>query len=97
MLLESFKMRASDIHIEPMETTLRIRYRVDGKLVEMDNHPKKLHPAIIARIIKRLFFILFPLLFIQCFAFFPIDRPEWPPHSTRVRRSILAIFIQLGK
>jgi len=50
MLLEAFKMRASDIHIEPMETTLRIRYRVDGKLIEMDNHPKKLHPAIIARI-----------------------------------------------
>ena len=50
MLLESFKMKASDIHIEPMETTLRIRYRIDGKLVEMDNHPKKLHPAIIARI-----------------------------------------------
>ncbi|NWK55500.1 Flp pilus assembly complex ATPase component TadA [Verrucomicrobiaceae bacterium N1E253] len=50
MLLESFKMRASDIHIEPMETTLRVRYRVDGKLVEIDNHPKKLHPAIIARI-----------------------------------------------
>lgn len=50
MLLESFKMRASDIHIEPMETTLRIRYRVDGKLIEIDNHPKKLHPAIIARI-----------------------------------------------
>lgn len=50
MLLESFKMRASDIHIEPMETTLRIRYRIDGKMVEMDNHPKKLHPAIIARI-----------------------------------------------
>jgi type IV pilus assembly protein PilB len=50
MLLESFKMRASDIHIEPMETSMRIRYRVDGKLVEMDNHPKKLHPAIIARI-----------------------------------------------
>jgi len=50
MLLEAFKMRASDIHIEPMETSLRIRYRVDGKLIEMDNHPKKLHPAIIARI-----------------------------------------------
>ena len=50
MLLEAFKMRASDIHIEPMETLLRIRYRVDGKLIEMDNHPKKLHPAIIARI-----------------------------------------------
>jgi type II secretion system protein E len=50
MLLEAFKLMASDIHIEPMETTLRIRYRVDGKLIEVDNHPKKLHPAIIARI-----------------------------------------------
>ena len=50
MLLEAFKLSASDIHIEPMETTLRIRYRVDGKLIEVDNHPKKLHPAIIARI-----------------------------------------------
>jgi len=50
MLLESFKMRASDIHIEPMETYLRIRYRVDGKLIEIAKHPKKLHPAIIARI-----------------------------------------------
>lgn len=50
MLLEAFKMSASDIHIEPMETTLRIRYRVDGKLIEVDNHPKKLQPAIVARI-----------------------------------------------
>ncbi|MBT8044864.1 MAG: Flp pilus assembly complex ATPase component TadA, partial [Verrucomicrobiae bacterium] len=50
MLLEAFKMSASDIHIEPLETTLRIRFRVDGKLIEVDNHPKKLHPAIIARI-----------------------------------------------
>ncbi len=50
MLLDSFKLKASDIHIEPMETVLRVRYRMDGKLVEIDNHPKKLHPAIIARI-----------------------------------------------
>lgn len=50
MLLESFKMKASDIHIEPLETTLRIRFRIDGKLIEVDNHPKKLHPAIITRI-----------------------------------------------
>lgn len=50
MILEAFKMKASDIHIEPMETTLRIRFRIDGKLVEVDNHPKKLHPAIITRI-----------------------------------------------
>lgn len=50
MLLEAFKLTASDIHIEPMETSLRIRYRVDGKLIEVDSHPKKLHPAIVARI-----------------------------------------------
>ena len=50
MLLEAFKLGASDIHIEPMETTLRFRYRIDGKLIEADNHPKKLHPAIVARI-----------------------------------------------
>ena len=50
MLMDAFKMRASDIHIEPLETSLRIRFRVDGKLIEVDNHPKRLLPAIIARI-----------------------------------------------
>jgi len=50
MLLDAFKMRASDIHIEPLETSLRIRFRVDGRLVEVDNHPKRLLPAIVARV-----------------------------------------------
>tara|TARA_B100000927_G_scaffold35814_1_gene25710 strand:+ start:41 stop:1804 length:1764 start_codon:yes stop_codon:yes gene_type:complete len=50
MLLEAFRMRASDIHVEPMETTLRIRFRVDGRLVEVDSHPKRLLPAIVARV-----------------------------------------------
>jgi type IV pilus assembly protein PilB len=50
MLMEAFKMRASDIHVEPLETTLRVRYRVDGKLIEVDNHPKRLLPAIVARV-----------------------------------------------
>jgi len=50
ILVEAFKMRASDIHVEPLETSLRIRYRVDGKLIEVDNHPKKLLPAIVARL-----------------------------------------------
>jgi len=49
-LQEAFKMRASDIHIEPLETSVRVRFRVDGKLIEVDNHPKKLLPAIIARL-----------------------------------------------
>ena len=49
-LTEAFRLHASDIHIEPLETSVRIRYRLDGKLVEVDNHPKKLLPAIIARL-----------------------------------------------
>ena len=50
MLVDAFNFRASDIHIEPLETSVRIRYRVDGKLIEVANHPKKLLPAIIARL-----------------------------------------------
>jgi type IV pilus assembly protein PilB len=49
-LTEAFRLRASDIHIEPLETSVRIRYRLDGKLVHVDTHPKKLLPAIIARL-----------------------------------------------
>lgn len=50
ILAEALKMRASDIHIEPMETSLRIRNRVDGKLIVAANHPKKLTSAVVARI-----------------------------------------------
>ena len=49
-LTEAFRLRASDIHIEPLETSVRIRYRLDGKLIQVDTHPKKLLPAIIARL-----------------------------------------------
>ncbi len=47
---EAVKMRASDIHIEPMKNKLRLRYRVDGNCQEMDSPPKKLQPAIISRV-----------------------------------------------
>ncbi len=50
LLTEAFRVRASDIHIEPLETSVRIRYRLDGKLIHVDTHPKKLLPAIIARL-----------------------------------------------
>ena len=50
VLTEAFRLRASDIHIEPLETSVRVRYRLDGKLVHVDTHPKKLLPAIIARL-----------------------------------------------
>ncbi len=50
MFNEAHGMRASDIHIEPMEDRVRMRYRVDGRLVEVANHPKKLLGAMIARL-----------------------------------------------
>ena len=50
LLFEAQNNRASDIHIEPMEKRLRIRYRIDGNLQEMQNPPKKLQGAIISRL-----------------------------------------------
>jgi len=50
ILVEAFKVGASDIHIEPVETCLRVRYRLDGKLIIAGEHPKKLLPAVIARL-----------------------------------------------
>ncbi len=50
MLSEGLKRRASDIHIEPYEDKLRIRYRIDGNLVEAFSPPKAIENAIIARL-----------------------------------------------
>jgi type II secretory ATPase GspE/PulE/Tfp pilus assembly ATPase PilB-like protein len=50
MLLEAYNMRASDIHIEPMEKVLRVRFRIDGVLVETQQPPKKLAAAIVSRL-----------------------------------------------
>lgn len=50
VLSQAIDDRASDIHIEPYEDTLRIRYRVDGSLIEGPSPNKKLHPAIVSRI-----------------------------------------------
>ncbi|MCR4324108.1 MAG: ATPase, T2SS/T4P/T4SS family [Candidatus Curtissbacteria bacterium] len=50
-LLEyGIKVRASDIHIEPLENETRIRFRVDGILHEKLILPKKIHEAIVSRI-----------------------------------------------
>lgn len=49
-ITEALKKRASDIHIEPMEHDLRIRYRVDGHLYDIFKLPKKNQNAILARI-----------------------------------------------
>ncbi len=50
MLMEAFKQKASDIHVEPLEKDIRIRYRMDGVLVDVEHHPKRLHSAIIGRL-----------------------------------------------
>ena len=50
ILLEAYKMRASDIHLEPLEKSFRVRFRVDGVLHEMQSPPKKLQHAIISRL-----------------------------------------------
>jgi type IV pilus assembly protein PilB len=50
MIANAYKQRASDIHIEPLEKRLRVRFRVDGELAEMDNPPKRLQSSIISRI-----------------------------------------------
>ncbi len=50
ILSRGVKERASDILIEPMETSSRVRYRIDGILSEQYAPPRKLHHAIVSRI-----------------------------------------------
>ncbi len=50
MIDQAVRQRASDIHIEPMEKQVRIRYRIDGTLYEKMVYSTKLLPAIVARI-----------------------------------------------
>ena len=49
ILTRAIQMKASDIHIEPMEKEFRIRYRIDGALRKMDSPPKRLQGAILSR------------------------------------------------
>lgn len=50
ILYQAFKKGASDIHIEPFEKDLRIRYRVDGSLYTTMNPPKRIQSALTSRI-----------------------------------------------
>ena len=50
IITEAVQLRASDIHIEPFEDRVRIRYRIDGRLQERDNPPRRLLGAILSRI-----------------------------------------------
>jgi len=50
IITEAVQLRASDIHIEPFEDRVRVRYRIDGRLVERDSPPRRLLGAILSRI-----------------------------------------------
>jgi general secretion pathway protein E/type IV pilus assembly protein PilB len=50
MIVDAFKMRASDIHLEPLSKRFRLRYRIDGVLHEMKAPPKRLQASIITRL-----------------------------------------------
>ena len=50
VILEGIEGRASDIHVEPFEKTLKIKVRIDGILHELSPPPKRLQPAIVSRV-----------------------------------------------
>ena len=50
IMVEALKTKASDIHFEALEKTSRLRYRIDGELVERPAPPKGLHAAVVSRI-----------------------------------------------
>jgi general secretion pathway protein E len=50
MIARAVESRASDIHIEPFENRLKVRYRVDGVLHEVESPPSRLSAAVISRI-----------------------------------------------
>ena len=50
LIAEAVDRRASDIHVEPYETELRLRYRIDGHLVEQEPVPRAAAAAIVSRL-----------------------------------------------
>ncbi|MGF1631827.1 MAG: type II secretion system ATPase GspE [Kiloniellaceae bacterium] len=50
LIAKAVEARASDIHIEPFEASLRVRYRIDGVLREVEAPPARLRAAVISRI-----------------------------------------------
>jgi len=50
IITEAVQLRASDIHIEPFEDRIRVRYRIDGLLIERDSPPRRLLGAVLSRL-----------------------------------------------
>ena len=50
LMVQAFRERASDIHVEPYPNDVKVRFRVDGILHDVLSLPKRLHPAVVSRI-----------------------------------------------
>jgi type IV pilus assembly protein PilB len=50
IILEAVEAKASDIHIEPFEKEVKIKYRMDGMLIDKSQSPRRLHAAIVSRV-----------------------------------------------
>lgn len=50
LITRAVESRSSDIHIEPFENNVKVRYRIDGALTEVEAFPKRIQPAVISRI-----------------------------------------------
>nr|WP_306469782.1 ATPase, T2SS/T4P/T4SS family [Oscillatoria laete-virens] len=50
IIVDAHRRRASDIHLEPLEKSFRVRYRIDGVLQQVDNPHKRLQASIISRL-----------------------------------------------
>ncbi len=50
LVIEAMRRRASDIHLEPLESGLRVRYRIDGHLTEAHQLPKKTQATVLTRL-----------------------------------------------
>lgn len=50
MITYATQIEVSDIHIEPLEKLVRIRFRLDGQLQQMVEYPSNIHPAVVSRV-----------------------------------------------
>ncbi|HOO36817.1 MAG TPA: type II secretion system ATPase GspE [Deltaproteobacteria bacterium] len=50
LMVQAYRERASDIHVEPYQSDVKVRYRVDGILHDVVTLPKRIHSAVVSRI-----------------------------------------------
>ncbi|HEX8340178.1 MAG TPA: ATPase, T2SS/T4P/T4SS family, partial [Tepidisphaeraceae bacterium] len=50
LIFDAIKQGASDIHVEPKEGAMKVRYRIDGVMFEAMNPPHTMHPAVVSRL-----------------------------------------------